>query len=209
VRHHRCRHGRTHRSGHRPAGGLQSKQTIHKQAPKAEPRPHSINPKAVVQIGISEFLGREALRDGKGWPDHALVSINFSMGWRDAEPTYKQGAQCFGARLRARSSPPRHDRSRLKSPWRHPRRTSSVIRCRTFGGSAHVDQIELSIAARQFHALTIVGARFFPVGEWPSNRNNGLRIFAVGPCSDDGVPLHRQSLGRDETLNQAAPSLSA
>ena len=26
-------------------------------------------------------------------------------------------------------------------------------------------------------------------GEWPSNRNNGVRIFDVGPCGDDGVPL--------------------
>jgi hypothetical protein len=39
----------------------------HRSAPKAEPKPHSINPEAVGQIGISTFLGREALRDGKGY----------------------------------------------------------------------------------------------------------------------------------------------
>src|SRR5262249_49699056 len=53
----------------------------------------------------------------------------------------------------------------------------------------HVDQIELSIAARQFHALAIMSLGLFEVGEWPGNRNNGLRTFGVGSCSDSGVPL--------------------
>jgi hypothetical protein len=52
---------------HKPAGGLKSKQTVHRPLSKPEPKPHSINPEAVGQIGISTFLGREALRDGKGY----------------------------------------------------------------------------------------------------------------------------------------------
>jgi hypothetical protein len=47
----------------------------------------------------------------------------------------------------------------------------------------------LSIAARQFHALAIMGLGLFEVGEWPCNRNNGVRTFDVGPCSDGGAPL--------------------
>jgi hypothetical protein len=39
----------------------------HRSAPKAEPKPHSIDPKAVSQIGLQTFLGRDALRDGKGY----------------------------------------------------------------------------------------------------------------------------------------------
>ena len=53
----------------------------------------------------------------------------------------------------------------------------------------HIDQIELSIAARQFHALAVMSLGLFEVGEWPCNRNDGVRIFDVGPCGDGGVPL--------------------
>src|SRR5215472_15115912 len=53
----------------------------------------------------------------------------------------------------------------------------------------HIDQIELSIAARQFHALAVMSLGLFEIGEWPRNRNNGVRAFDVGPCGDGGVPL--------------------
>src|SRR3974377_2176987 len=53
----------------------------------------------------------------------------------------------------------------------------------------HIDQIELSIAPRQLHALAVMGLGLFEVGEWSGNRNNGVRIFDVGPCGDGGVPL--------------------
>jgi len=69
----------THRSGHRPAGGLHSKQTVHKQAPKVEPRAKAINKEAVAQIGISTFLGKEPIYEGRGFnapvgPTSTLVS---------------------------------------------------------------------------------------------------------------------------------------
>ena len=34
-----------------------------------------------------------------------------------------------------------------------------------------------------------MGLGLFEVGEWPSNRNNGLCIFDVGPRGDGGVPF--------------------
>jgi len=39
------------RSGHRPGGGLHSKQTVHSRNPKVEPRARAINPSAVNQLG--------------------------------------------------------------------------------------------------------------------------------------------------------------
>ena len=65
----------------------------------------------------------------------------------------------------------------------------SVVPPRLCRDRRHIDQVELSIAARQFHALTVMGPGLFEVGEWPCNRNNGLRTLDVGPCGDGGVPL--------------------
>jgi hypothetical protein len=53
------------RSGHGSGGGHGMNKVSHTRAPKAEPKPHSIDPAAVHQIGTSQFLGRDALRDGR------------------------------------------------------------------------------------------------------------------------------------------------
>ena len=37
--------------------------------------------------------------------------------------------------------------------------------------------------------LAVMGLGLLEVGEWSGNRNNGVRIFDVGPCGDGGVPL--------------------
>jgi hypothetical protein len=84
----------THRSGHRPAGGLHSKQTVHRPLSKPEPKPHSINPEATAQIGISTFLGREALRDGKGYATPIGPSDNVAaVGVGGGRTVMKSGSQ--------------------------------------------------------------------------------------------------------------------
>jgi hypothetical protein len=69
----------THRSGHRPAGGVHSKQVIHKPQPKVEPRAKAVSPAGVSHLGTSQFLGREPLYEGRGYnapvgPTNTLVS---------------------------------------------------------------------------------------------------------------------------------------
>ena len=84
----------THRSGHRPAGGLYSKPVSHTRAPKAEPKPHSIDPAAVHQIGTSQFLGRDALRDGRGYSPPRGPSDNVAaVGVGGGRTIYKSGGQ--------------------------------------------------------------------------------------------------------------------
>jgi hypothetical protein len=84
----------THRSGHRPAGGLHSKQTVHKQAPKLEPKPHSIDPKAVSHLGESQFLGRLPLRDGKGYsPPQGPTDNVAAVGVGGGRKVYASGSQ--------------------------------------------------------------------------------------------------------------------
>jgi hypothetical protein len=80
-------------SGHRPAGGLHSKQTVHKPQPKVEPKPHSIDPKAVSQIGISTFLGRDALRDGKGYATPVGPTSNMVSGPGGGREVMRSGSQ--------------------------------------------------------------------------------------------------------------------
>src|SRR6516225_6426599 len=52
-----------------------------------------------------------------------------------------------------------------------------------------------------------MGLGLFEIGEWPSNRNNRVRIFDVGPCSDDGIPFPvnptakvKDAIGPDQPL---------
>jgi hypothetical protein len=81
-------------SGHRPGGGLHSKQTVHKQAPKIEPRPHSINPKAVAEIGASQYWGQQELRDGKGYATPVGISDPVAaVGVGGGRTIYKSGSQ--------------------------------------------------------------------------------------------------------------------
>jgi hypothetical protein len=83
----------THRSGHRPAGGVHSKQVIHKPQPKREPRSHAIDPGAVSQIGTSRFLGREELRTGKGYEAPVGPTSTMVSGPGGGRTVYKSGGQ--------------------------------------------------------------------------------------------------------------------
>jgi hypothetical protein len=67
----------------------------HRSAPKtAKPTTHSIDPGAVSQIGISHFLGRDELRDGKGYstpkgPTDSVAAVGVGGG----RTIYKAGGQ--------------------------------------------------------------------------------------------------------------------
>jgi hypothetical protein len=51
----------------KPAGGLGSNKVIHRNAPKAEPKPRAVNPAAVNQLGEALAFRPEPLFVGKGY----------------------------------------------------------------------------------------------------------------------------------------------
>jgi len=83
----------THRSGHRPAGGLHSKQTIHKPQPKVEPRAKAINPAGVSHIGISQFLGKEPIYEGRGFNAPVGPTSTMVSGPGGGRTVMKSGSQ--------------------------------------------------------------------------------------------------------------------
>jgi len=83
----------THRSGHRPAGGVHSKQVIHKPQPKVEPKAKAINPAGVSHLGISQFLGREPLEGGRGFNAPVGPTNNLVSGPGGGRTIYKSGSQ--------------------------------------------------------------------------------------------------------------------
>jgi hypothetical protein len=83
----------THRSGHRPAGGPRSKQTVHRPLSKAEPKPHAINKEAIAQIGISTFLGKEPIREGRGYQPVGPSDNVAAVGVGGGRTIYKSGGQ--------------------------------------------------------------------------------------------------------------------
>jgi len=56
----------THRSGHRPGGGIASRNVHHVSAPKTEPKPHARNPATIAQYGA--LVGNHATHQGKSTP---------------------------------------------------------------------------------------------------------------------------------------------
>jgi hypothetical protein len=56
----------THRSGHRPGGGIASSVVKHSTNPKREPIPHARNPATVAQYGA--LVGNHATHQGKSTP---------------------------------------------------------------------------------------------------------------------------------------------
>ena len=83
------------RSGPGAGGGHQMNKVSHRSAPKAEPKPHAIDPGATAQIGMSRFLGRDELRDGKGYatprgPTDNVKAVGVGGG-RDVHRAGSQG----------------------------------------------------------------------------------------------------------------------
>jgi hypothetical protein len=82
------------RSGVGSGGGHGSRPVTHTRAPKVEPKAHSIDPGAVHQIGTSQFLGREALRDGRGYsPPQGPTDNVAAVGVGGGRTVYKSGSQ--------------------------------------------------------------------------------------------------------------------
>jgi hypothetical protein len=81
------------RSGVGSGGGHGSRQVTHTRAPKAEPKPHAIEPKAVSQIGIQSFLGRDALREGRGYGPVGPTDNVAAVGVGGGRTIYKSGSQ--------------------------------------------------------------------------------------------------------------------
>jgi hypothetical protein len=72
---------------------LHSKQTIHKPQPKVEPRAKAINKEAVAQIGISTFLGKEPLYEGRGFNAPVGPTSTMVSGPGGGRTVMKSGSQ--------------------------------------------------------------------------------------------------------------------
>src|SRR5262249_27604159 len=94
----------THRSGHRPAGGLHSRNVRHVTAPKVEPRAHARNPARVAQYGQMQGShithGKESSYRGEpdftrsGYsPPQGPTSFN-NIGPGGGRTIYEHGTQC-------------------------------------------------------------------------------------------------------------------
>jgi hypothetical protein len=95
----------TNRSGHRPAGGLHSRQVVHRPHGKTEPRPRAINPSAVAQLGsmlgdkVTHVAGStgyrgEPLVRGSGYsPPQGPTDNVKAVGVAGGRTTYHCGSQ--------------------------------------------------------------------------------------------------------------------
>jgi hypothetical protein len=82
------------RSGHGSGGGHGMNKVSHVRAPKAEPKPHAIDPSATAQIGISRFSGRDELRSGKGYATPVGPTDNVAaVGVGGGRKIYASGSQ--------------------------------------------------------------------------------------------------------------------
>jgi hypothetical protein len=96
----------TNRSGHRPGGGLHSRNVRHVSAPKREPRARAISPAAVNQLGahvgdhITHVKGStgyrgEPLVRGSGYsPPQGPTDNVKAVGVGGGRTIYEHGTQC-------------------------------------------------------------------------------------------------------------------
>jgi hypothetical protein len=90
--------------GHKPAGGLHSRNVGHVSAPKVEPRPHARNPARVAQYGelVGDHITNKSSTGYKGDPDFTrkgyappVGPTSFSnVGVGGGRTIYKTGSQC-------------------------------------------------------------------------------------------------------------------
>jgi hypothetical protein len=81
------------RSGTGSGGGHGSRPVTHTRAPKSEPKAHAINPAATAQIGISRFIGRDALREGRGLEPVGPTDNVAAVGVGGGRKIYASGSQ--------------------------------------------------------------------------------------------------------------------
>jgi len=63
-------------------GGIGSNKVVHRQAPKAEPKPHAINPGGAAQLGSQALAPKYAtpLQAGRGYSPPVGPSSNMGIG---------------------------------------------------------------------------------------------------------------------------------
>ena len=96
----------TNRSGHRPAGGLHSRNVRHSTAPKVEPRSRAINPGGVNMLGNhvgdhithskgagTGFRGEDLIR-GPGYNNPVGPTSFSNIGPGKGRTVYASGTQC-------------------------------------------------------------------------------------------------------------------
>jgi hypothetical protein len=81
------------RSGHRPAGGVHSKQVIHKPQPKIEPRAKAVNVERASQIGISTRFVKDPLYEGRGYNAPVGPTSTMVSGPGGGRTVMKSGSQ--------------------------------------------------------------------------------------------------------------------
>ena len=114
------------RMGHRPAGGLHSRNVRHVTAPKSEPKPHARNPATDAQYGA--LVGNHATHQGKstpyrGEPDFTrkgysppVGPTSFSnVGPGGGRTIYKTGTQCQTGPVNPGNPPPNRQRDALEN----------------------------------------------------------------------------------------------
>jgi hypothetical protein len=106
----------TNRSGHRPGGGLHSRNVRHTTAPKVEPRSHRVREPAVAQIGGN--YGDHVTRGGStGWRPGSIYGgagysnpvgpTNMALSGPGAGRTVmKSGSQCQTGPVAGTPRPP-------------------------------------------------------------------------------------------------------
>ena len=81
------------RSGHRPAGGVHSKQVIHRPQPKVEPRAKAMNVERVSQIGQTVSFQKGPMEEGRGYNAPVGPTNNLVSGPGGGRTVYKSGSQ--------------------------------------------------------------------------------------------------------------------
>jgi hypothetical protein len=84
----------SNRSGHRPAGGINSRRVIHKPQPKVEPRARAMDVERVSQIGAStRFVKKPTLEAGRGYNPPVGPTTNLVSGPGGGRDIHKCGSQ--------------------------------------------------------------------------------------------------------------------
>ena len=115
----------TNRSGHRPGGGLHSRQVTHRPHGKTEPRTHAKHPGGVGQFGEmqgshmtnrgeSDYRG-EPKRGGRGYEPPGMISDPVkAVGVGGGRTIYKTGTQCQTGPVNPGNPPPNRQRDALE-----------------------------------------------------------------------------------------------
>jgi hypothetical protein len=82
-------------SNHRPGGGIESNKVVHRQAPKAEPKPHRASPAGASQLGQQVAYEKDQLISrGGGYANPVGPTDNVkAVGVGGGRTIHKSGSQ--------------------------------------------------------------------------------------------------------------------